>query len=199
MREASERSNMPMGLCRASRTYRSWTVRTVVPFNAAGALLPGRPTERDVNWMYTGNLPPVLFIYFYCTLHVESPIIPTGLMNEVAEDPSSRSKHPHLSSLANYRSHPSSLDSRGHVSLTLSSSRSRLLPGPPPISVGAPASIATSLVLIQAIVFDSALPFRNMSAWANQSSGTIVFACPMDGQFLTTAQDVDSRVVLIRG
>ena len=130
------------------------------------------------------------FHKFLLYLHIESPIIPTGLMNEVAEDPSSRSKHPHLSSLANYRSHPSLLDSRGHVSLTLSSSRSRLLPGPPPISVGAPASIATSLVLIQAIVFDSALPFRNTSAWADQSSGIIVFAFPMDGQFLTTAQDV---------
>jgi hypothetical protein len=75
--------------------------------------------------------------------------------------------------------------------------RPRLLPRPPPISIAAPASMAAPFAPIQAIVFDSAQLVRNMSASAEQSSGTIVFACLVDSQFLTTAQDVDSRVVLI--
>ena len=53
--------------------------------------------------------------------------------------------------------------------------------------------MAALLVLIQAILFDSALPFKDMSAWADQSSGTIVFACLMDGKLLKTAQDVESK------
>ena len=77
--------------------------------------------------------------------------------------------------------------------------RPRFLPRPPPISIAAPALMAAPFTPIQVIVFDSAQLVRNMSASAEQSSGTIVFACLVDSQSLTTAQDVDSRVVLILG
>ena len=77
--------------------------------------------------------------------------------------------------------------------------RPRLLPRPPPISIAAPALMTAHFAPIQAIVFDSALPLRNTSASTEQSSRTIVLDCPMDSQYLMTAQDVDSRVVLILG